>query len=240
MARAESAPAPGGSVGRDVPSSVRLYGVLSAAHGDAPAAGSGRGHGRRYETPAGLAVIELLRVRDLVAAVAPAPFAASPPTPGELAATHAVVAALFVERAILPAAPGTVFRSREAVAAWVELHAAALSEALRYVEDRVEARVHVERLGPGGALPGAPAPGPLPEVLRVLRGDAVALLVLREQDAAEPAGELAARAAFLVERAHWGAFAAAVAREQGARSDLRLALTGPWPPYDFVRLDLGG
>lgn len=226
---------------------VRLYGVLSAGHGDA--------RGMRAPRAAAPAAVELLRVRDLAAAVGPGPFAAAAPSDADLAATHAVVAGLFAERAILPAPPGAVFRTRAAVAAWLELHAAALSEALRYVEDRVEARVHVER-APGAALPGG-AGAPLPEVLGVLRREAVALLVLRAAGSAagapasevDPAGapagaaaaaaEPAARAAFLVERGRWGAFAAAVVREQDARPDLHLALTGPWPPYDFVRLELG-
>ncbi|GJG84981.1 hypothetical protein tb265_01620 [Gemmatimonadetes bacterium T265] len=244
---------------REPETGVRLYGVLSAGHGDpAPNHGAGesvrRGAGRRIGTPAGLAAVELLRVRDLVAAVAPAPFVEAAPSAADLEATHTVVATLFAERAILPAPAGTLFRSRAAVAAWLELHAGALAEALRYVEDRVEARVHAER-AVAPALPGAPAAAPLTEVLRALRREAVALLVLRDEereaapatappgapeaDVGEAAAEPAARAAFLVERAHWGVFAGAVAREQDARPDLRLALTGPWPPYDFVRLELG-
>ncbi len=222
---------------------VRLYGVLSAVHAE----GGGRGH--RVETPAGLAAVELLRVRELVAAIAPAPFAAVSPTAAELEATHTVVATLFAERAVVPAPPGTVFRSREAVATWLELHAAALAEALRYVEDRVEARVHAAR--PAAVTPpgASAASAPVTDVLRTLRREAVAVLVLRDEarddqrgageGIAEPEAEPALQAAFLVERARWGAFARAVAREHAARPDLQLAVTGPWPPYDFVRLDLG-
>lgn len=249
MPRAVLPRAAGRGAAREPEAGVRLYGVLSAAHGDRESAGGGpTRNGRRIGTPTGLAAVELLRVRDLVAAVAPAPFVASAPGAAELDATHAVVATLFSERAILPAPPGAVFRSRDAVAAWLELHAAALAEALRYLEDRVEARVHVGRGTPAG-LPGAAA-GALPDVLRALRGEAVAMLVLREEGGADPHVTEAedgrpvdvpepavAQAAFLVERAQWGAFASAVAREQAARPELDLALTGPWPPYDFVRLE---
>ena len=238
---------------------VRLYGVLSAAHGDAGSGGAAgaarmvdgvpRGAARRIGTPTGPAAVELLRVRDLVAAVAPAPFADAAPTTTELDAMHTVVSALFAERAILPAPPGAVFRSREAVAAWLELHAAALAEALRYVEDRVEARVRAARPVPGVALPGGSASTPIADVLRALRREAVAVLVLRDAgreegepaagDAPERAGAAALQAAFLVERARWSSFAGAVAREHDACPELRLAVTGPWPPYDFVRLELG-
>ncbi len=259
--------------------SVRLYGVMSAGHADTGWSdasrdrlrdGVPRGAGRRINTPLGIAAVELLQVRDLFAAIAPAPFDEHVPTAAELDATHTVIATLFSERAILAAPPGTVFRAREAVSGWLALHAAALSEALRYVEDRVEARVYMERSSALPLLPGAPATAPVPDLLRVLRRQAIALLVLRDDTADAPrtsavhngdapeaellAGEPAAvresakigepeapttRAAFLIERAHWGAFATAVAREQDARPDLRLTLTGPWPPYDFVRLELG-
>ncbi len=251
---------PGG--GREPESGVRLYGVLSATHGETYNAGGAphahndgvpRGAARRIGTPTGLAAVELLRVRDLVAAVAPAPFTATAPTAADLDTMHTVVSTLFAERAILPAPPGTVFRSRAAVAAWLELHAAALAEALRYVEDRVEARVHAQR-SPASAAPGGTSRG-LPDVLRALRREAVALLVLRDEPEEEPrpanAGDAVAatpepveapvsQAAFLVERAQWGAFATAIAREQDMRPDLRLTLTGPWPPYDFVQFEMGG
>ena len=258
--------------GREPEMGVRLYGVLSATHGETVSMGAGpahadgvpRGAARRIGTPTGLAAVELLRVRDLVAAVAPAPFTGAAPTAAELDATHTIVSTLFAERAILPAPPGTVFRSRATVAAWLELHAAALAEGLRYVEDRVEARVHAQRAA-AGVAPGGASRG-LPDVLRTLRREAVALLVLRDEvPADEPragesrtrtgesdvgaaadvaptpdvAGEPVSQAAFLVERTQWGAFASAIAREQELRPDLRLTLTGPWPPYDFVRLELG-
>ena len=45
--------------------------------------------------------------------------------------------------------------------------------------------------------------------------------------------------AFLIDRAEYSAFELRV-REQGRRVEgLRLQLTGPWPPYDFVRMDFG-
>ena len=46
-------------------------------------------------------------------------------------------------------------------------------------------------------------------------------------------------AAFLVEQDMWKDFAVEVA-EQGKRTPkLRFELTGPWPPYDFVQMQLG-
>jgi hypothetical protein len=46
-------------------------------------------------------------------------------------------------------------------------------------------------------------------------------------------------AAFLVEQDLWKDFASEV-EEQGKRApNLRFELTGPWPPYDFVQMQLG-
>jgi hypothetical protein len=46
-------------------------------------------------------------------------------------------------------------------------------------------------------------------------------------------------AAFLVEQELWKEFATKVV-EQGSRAtNVRLELTGPWPPYDFVHMKFG-
>ncbi len=42
------------------------------------------------------------------------------------------------------------------------------------------------------------------------------------------------RGAYLVDRSAVGSFTALVARAQQASPELRLLLTGPWPPYSFV------
>ena len=52
--------------------------------------------------------------------------------------------------------------------------------------------------------------------------------------------EQGAEAAFLVEREHWGQFMTLLKEEQRRLPDLRFEHTGPWPAYDFVRLDLNG
>jgi hypothetical protein len=46
-------------------------------------------------------------------------------------------------------------------------------------------------------------------------------------------------AAYLVEQDQWKEFAAQV-EEQGRRApNFRFELTGPWPPYDFVQMQIG-
>jgi hypothetical protein len=140
------------------------------------------------------------------------------------------------------------FRSRETLLHWLSLHYVALAEALAFVEGRQVARVHVARPAPVG---GEPDPDPDPgvraeaehdleasasEVFRALRRCAVALISVK------PVGEEAlpsTGASFLVERDRWAAFAAAVDEERQRFPDLTLDWTGPWPPYDFVRMQFG-
>ena len=213
------------------PTGLRLFGVaaLDVAHGGLH--------------PAPLApTTELVAFRELGAVVAPAPFGGDALAPEELDQHRAVIEHVFAQRAIVPAPPGAVFRTRDALAGWLELHYFTLAEALNFVEARAVARVTV-RPAPTDAVP-LTGPGALAdlasdaaETLRTLRRTAVALVVVREGEAYDVP---AVHASFLVERAQWGGFVETVAREGERRRDLRLACTGPWPPYDFVRMQLAG
>src|SRR5205823_10577117 len=141
-----------------------------------------------------------------------------------------IVTEIFERRAIVPAPPGTVFRSRERLMGWLELHYYTLAEALDFVTERVVARVTVRRGEPlateAHAVPTTPAALP-PAALRLtpaidepstlvsgdlvslaadafreLRRDAVALIVLRPgPDVAEPDEE--AHGSFLLDRSRW-------------------------------------
>jgi hypothetical protein len=52
--------------------------------------------------------------------------------------------------------------------------------------------------------------------------------------------ESGAEAAFLIEREQWNSFLTLLKEEQRRLPDLRFEQSGPWPAYDFVRLDLNG
>ena len=45
--------------------------------------------------------------------------------------------------------------------------------------------------------------------------------------------------AFLVQRASWTEFSAHVQEQAKRYDELEFEQTGPWPPYDFVRMELG-
>jgi hypothetical protein len=223
---------------------LRLFGVAALEHqqADAPfAAGT-----------------EVVPFRDLGAVVAPSPYSADRLTPHDLDTHCAVVGEVFERRAIVPAPPGTVFRSRERLLGWLELHYYTLAEALDFVTDRAVARVTVRRGEPLTAT--IPTVGAPPAALRLtpaaddptgaaasdlvslaadafrdLRREAVALIVLRAgPDTAQSEDE--AHGSFLIERARWQTFVDAVALQGRRHAALRLECSGPWPPFDFVRM----
>jgi hypothetical protein len=236
-------PSAGRSVaGRAPRVGLRLYGVvgLDAAHHEEP--------------PPATPDTALVAYRDVAAVVEPAAYAAEPVGAVALERHRAVVDEVFARRTVVPAPPGTVFRSRETLAGWLELHYFTLVEALGFLDDRAVARVTAARAddpAPSRAAPllldqGAPgeerATGDLlltaaAEPFRELRREAVSLLVLRAEELGDP---LAAYASFLVERARWAHFEQAVEAEARRHPGLTLRVSGPWPPYDFVRMQFRG
>jgi hypothetical protein len=164
-------------------------------------------------------------------------FGLDEPTPRSIAAHQAVVDAVFQRGPVLPVPVGVVFRAPDVLKRWMELHYVALTDALDFVEDRAVARVHIHRadgksaeLETGSDLAAAAA-----ESLRAVRRKAVASVPLRT----EAITGLTLSAAFLVERDLWEEFMAAVDDQRDAHHLLRFETTGPWAPYDFVRMQFG-
>lgn len=175
-------------------------------------------------------------VRDLAAIVAPASYQRVVPEERDLDRHTTVLEGIAARHAVAPAPVGTVFRDRAALVRWLELHYHALHDALAYLDGRTVARVHVVRRDEdapedGGGLAAAAA-----EIVKDLRAQAAAMVPLKT----EHLTGIVLSGAFLVERDKWAAFTAAVGVAARDNDDLDVRLTGPWPPYDFVRLDLGG
>jgi hypothetical protein len=194
----------------------------------------------------------LLVYRDVGAVVGAAAYTSGAPTPMDLDAHRAVVEGVFAQRAIVPAPPGTVFRSRDALTGWLELHYFTLLEALGFVDECAVARVRVEpgdgfdeRRGAAGARVvqdvSAVEPPNLEisaaDAFRSLRRGATAMVTVRGDASRDAPPSVVA--SFLVERTHWDAFQTLVSQEAQRHPALRLASTGPWPPYDFVRMHFG-
>jgi hypothetical protein len=151
---------------------------------------------------------------------------------------RAVVDALFRRGTVVPAPVGALFRAPDVLKRWMELHYVSLTGALEFVDDRVAARVHIvradgkpEELEAGSDLAAAAA-----ESFRALRRSAVAAVPLRLEEVTG----LVLSAAFLIERDLWKEFVRAVEEQHDAHHLLRFDVTGPWAPYDFVRMQFGG
>jgi hypothetical protein len=191
--------------------------------------------GQADSSPAGKT--ELVAFRDLAAVVEPGEYIGVAPTGSALERYERVVEAVFTQRAVVPAPPGTVFRSRETLVRWMELHYVALSDALSFVEDRAVARIHIcratsprEERERTADLAAAAA-----ESFRVLRRRAVLAIPLKTGHIKG----IVLSSSFLVEKELWKEFTSAVNEEQGSNHALELQMTGPWPPYDFVRMQFG-
>lgn len=176
-----------------------------------------------------------IEFRDVAAIVRPCG-RAEPLSDSALLDHHTVIAGLSRATTIIPAPPLTTFRSGASVLQWLELHAVALTDGLAYVDGRSGARVTADR-----DLAGATSdPSVLPpsaaaiESFRALRRYAAATVPVSSETVGD--GTTIATEAFLVDRASWDRFAAEVTAEDVRSPGLSLRLTGPWPVYDFVRL----
>jgi hypothetical protein len=146
---------------------------------------------------------------------------------------RAVVEGVQRDRSILPAPFGTVFRSRDSLVRWMELHYVALREGLGFIQGRQAARLLL------AALPSTPTSeyeATVFESMKFLRRHADATLVLPDASDGKPR---TTEAAFLVQRDKWSAFADAVRDEQERLDGVTIEQSGPWPAYDFVHLQFG-
>ena len=195
-----------------------LYGVveLEGADGDSLAPGT-----------------SLVAFRDLGAVVSPAPYHARHGDLQEVEAHREVVESIFRRRPFLPAPIGIVFRSRDALMRWLELHAVTLTDGLGFVEGRLGARLHVSGKLTAG-LDGADVTAKSSEIFRQLRQHAAASITLKPREPGRSAS-----AAFLIERDRWDGFVELVNQEARQHPELAFDQTGPWPPYDFVNMQFG-
>ena len=201
---------------------LRLYGITDIEH-----------HAQA-KPPEGA---ELLPFRDVAAIVAAADYAAGTPSGEVIEQYRRVVDDVFCKAPILPAPVGTVFRSRETLTRWLELHYVALTEALSFVEDRAVARVHVGRVDgkPTEREVGSEVAAAAADSLRSLRRHAVVAVPLKS----EHVTGIVLSSAFLVDRELWDDFVSAVDDQRRRNPGLALDISGPWPPFDFVRMQFG-
>lgn len=184
--------------------------------------------------------IALIPFRDLCAVVSTQrSFVLDETTPAAIEEHRRIVDRIFHQASVVPAPVGVVFRSPDVLKRWMELHYVSLSGALEFVEDRVVARVHIVRANAKDGEEreaGSDLAAAATEAFRALRRHAVAAVPLR----LEHVTGLVLSASFLVERDLWKEFLRAVEDQYDAHHLLRFDVTGPWAPYDFVRMQFGG
>ncbi|MGQ0766345.1 MAG: GvpL/GvpF family gas vesicle protein [Gemmatimonadota bacterium] len=176
--------------------------------------------------------VDVVTLRDLQALVRQVPWRRVDATTDAIEQHRQVVEAVHQDRPVVPAPFGTVFRSRDSLQRWMEVHYLALIDALGFVRGRTSARV---RMTPVGGVPTAEFENTVLDSLSFLRRTAVATVT--------PPADLQSRtaeASFLVERQKWDAFLAAIREERDRLPNMEIVSSGPWPPYDFVRLEFGG
>jgi hypothetical protein len=128
---------------------------------------------------------------------------------------------------LLPAPCGIVFRGRRAVIRFLQEQYIPLEEGISLVEGHWELRLHLKPTIPEMRTEAAEA---ALHVYSELRRFARAAFPFAHEE------EHVLSAAFLVNRGNWLQFMDQ-AEELGLRhTDLTFDVTGPWPPYDFVRI----
>lgn len=174
----------------------------------------------------------LIAFRDLGAVVGDADSVPVDIGDPEIAQYHTVIDTVFSRRSVLPAPLGVLFRSEETLLRWMELHYVVLTEGLSFVDGRCQLRVHIVHDLKTAEASGADLSAIATESFRLLRRNAIAAVPLK----GEPGTDEVFSAAFLVARDRVSEFADMASEEGKRRPELRVEISGPWPPYDFVRM----
>ena len=206
---------------------LRLYGVAAVESGQATSLAGGT---------------TLVHYRALAAIVEPSSYSVTALDEDATAKYLTVLEEAYSHSAVLPAPPGTVFQSHGTLTRWLELHYFTLTEALAVIEGHSAARVSITthsgaENGDGDAQKSFAALAA--ESLRLLRGQAAATVTLPKAEGDDEEG-VVARASFLIDSQRWQTFKDMVTKEAQRQSALDFRVTGPWPPYDFVRMQFGG
>jgi hypothetical protein len=202
----------------------RLFGVAAAESGHTTSLAAGT---------------TLTHYRALAAIVEPSHYTAVNLDDGEMDKYRRVLEEAYTHSTVLPAPPGTVFQSQGTLSRWLELHYFTLTEALSVVEGHAAARVSITSESARNedetqkSLAAMAA-----ESLRMLRTQAAATVTLPRADGDEEEG-VVARASFLIDSQRWQSFQETVSKEARRQTALAFKVTGPWPPYDFVRMQFG-
>jgi hypothetical protein len=203
---------------------LRMYGVAAAESGHTDSLAEGT---------------TLTHYRALAAVVEPSTYSIANLDEADMANYLRIVEEVHSHTPVLPAPPGTVFQSASTLTRWLELHYFTLTEALSVIEGHAAARVSITMQGKHETETQKSLSALAADSLRLLRSQAAATVTLPRADQDEEDG-VVARASFLIDTQRWQAFTDTVSKESQRQSALDFHITGPWPPYDFVRMQFGG
>lgn len=192
-----------------------FYGVVRAR--------AWRGRERRHE-----GAMQRVRYRDLEALVREVPFVI--PTDSNSAVDeHQRTVEMVMRRAtILPAPFGIVFKGRRQLIKVMQDQYLVLDEGLSLLDGHWELRLHVSATAVGEKEDD------LSDVAMTIYAE-----LRRFARAAVPfpsEGRRLVSAAFLVDRGSWVEFIERIEDFGTQHAELTFDVTGPWPPYDFVRV----
>jgi hypothetical protein len=184
-------------------------------------------HRRRADpaTPPGGEPLTRVRFRDVEALVRQVPYVMAELDEGALQDHQRIVDSVLQKVTILPLPPGMVFQGRRAILRFLDDQYIVLDEGLSFLDDHWEIRLHILGDDDVGEVRSAAA-----QLYSDLRRFARAALPLPTAE-----GRVLS-AAFLVERGGWVRFVEHSEELNRAHPELVFDVTGPWPPYDFVKV----
>jgi hypothetical protein len=172
-----------------------------------------------------------VRYRDLDALVRAVPYELPALNDALVQAHQAVLEAAMRRGTVLPAPFGIVFRGRRQLIHLLQDQYLVLDEGLSFLEGQWELRLHMAASA-GGDDVDLELSDLAMQLYSELRRHARAAVPF----AAE--GRRLLSAAFLVERASWIEFVDRAEDLASAHDQITFDITGPWPPYDFVRISV--
>lgn len=171
-----------------------------------------------------------IRYRDLEALVRPVPYEVPALDEERVLAHQRVVEGAMRRGTVLPLPFGVVFRGRRQLIRLLQEQYLVLDEGLSLLDGHWELRLHISAAAASEADDGFSDVAM--ECYSELRRHARAAVPLPGE------GKRLLTAAFLVERNAWIEFVERSDDLGTAHPELTFDVTGPWPPYDFVRINL--
>jgi hypothetical protein len=192
-----------------------LYGVVRAR--------AWRGRERRRDGS-----VQRVRYRDLEALVRDVPFVLPTDNTRSIDEHQRIVEMVMRRTTILPAPFGIVFKGRRQLIKMMQEQYLVLDEGLSLLDGHWELRLHISGAAVGEAH--IELSDVAMNVYAELRHYARAAVPFPKE------GNKLVSAAFLVDRTTWVEFIERIEDFNSHHPGLSFDVTGPWPPYDFVRI----